>query len=131
MDNIKKDKFIEIYARDEIKGNVSMSCAGVNISRQTYYNWLENDKKFRKIIANLKLKLCDDMEQILIKRAVEKSDTALIYWLKYNHQQYKERTSIPSVKGNINIQVINYSKRKGRPKVLKEQTITSIDSSNE
>ncbi len=26
LDNIKKDKFIEFYARDEVRGNITMSC---------------------------------------------------------------------------------------------------------
>ncbi len=67
------------------------------ISRQTYYDWLEKDEKFRNIIKDKKMAMCDDMEQILISRAVDKSDTALIYWLKYNHPQYKETPA------NINI----------------------------
>jgi hypothetical protein len=90
FDTLKKDKFIEFYARDEVRGNVSTSCAATGISRQTYYNWLEKDERFRNIIKEKKMAMCDDMEQVLISRAVDKSDTALIYWLKYNHPQYKE-----------------------------------------
>ncbi len=97
LDNIKKDKFIEFYARDEVRGNITMSCEAAMISRQTYYDWLEKDEKFRNIIKDKKMAMCDDMEQILISRAVDKSDTALIYWLKYNHPQYKETPA------NINI----------------------------
>jgi hypothetical protein len=97
FNNIKKEKFIEFYDRDEVRGNVSMTCSAVGIDRGTYYNWLEKDKEFREIIKEKKLAMCDDMEQILISRAVDKSDTALIYWLKYNHPQYKETPA------NINI----------------------------
>jgi len=97
FDNIKKVKFIDFYKRDEVRGNISMSCEASMISRQTYYDWLEKDEKFRKAIYDAKMTMCDDMEQVLIARAVEKDTTALIYWLKYNHPQYKETPA------NINI----------------------------
>ena len=86
-----KDKFVEIFSQDEVRGNVSVSCDAVGISRQTYYDWLEKDEKFRKEIYEAKLRMMDDMEQVLVARAVDKSDTALIYWLKYNHPKYKEQ----------------------------------------
>jgi hypothetical protein len=107
LDNIKKEKFVEFYTRDEVRGNISVTCEAVGIVRQTYYDWLEKDKTFRDIIKDLKMSMCDDMEQILISRAVDKSDTALIYWLKYNHPQYKE-TGINPV-GDVHITIINYA----------------------
>lgn len=100
LDTIKKDKFVEIYAQDEVRGNVSVTCSAIGISRQTYYDWLENDERFRSMIYEEKLKLCDDMEQVLISRAVDKSDTALIYWLKYNHEKYKETGNVTNVQVN-------------------------------
>jgi len=90
----KKKRFIEFYSRPEVQGNISMTCDAVGINRQTYYNWLEKDEKFRKAMYEAKMKMCDEMEQILISRAVEKSDTALIFWLKYNHPQYKENPQV-------------------------------------
>jgi len=93
----KKGKFLDFYKRDEVRGNVSMTCEASLISRQTYYDWLEKDEVFRKAIYDAKMTMCDDMEQVLIARAVEKDTTALIYWLKYNHPQYKEAPA------NINI----------------------------
>lgn len=90
LNNIKKQKFVEFYVSPEVTGNVSVTCDAVGISRGTYYLWLEEDKLFRDIMKEAKMRLCDDMEQVLIGRAVDKSDTALIYWLKYNHPQYKE-----------------------------------------
>ena len=101
FDNIKKDRFVEFYKRDEVRGNISMSCAAVDINRQTYYNWIDKDENFRKAIYDCKMDMCDDMEQVLIARAVDKSDTALIYWLKYNHPQYKEVQNITNVQVNV------------------------------
>ncbi len=101
FDNIKKDKFVDFYKRDEVRGNISMTCEAVMINRQTYYNWLEKDERFRKAIYDAKMTMCDDMEQVLIARAVEKDTTALIYWLKYNHPNYKEVGNTTNVQINV------------------------------
>ena len=90
-DNFKKEKFVSAYKQDEVTGNISKACSVALISRDTYYRWLEEDEDFRKAIYDAKMTMCDEMEQVLISRAIEKSDTALIYWLKYNHPQYKEQ----------------------------------------
>lgn len=91
LDNIKKDKFIELYRAPESGGNISTVCSAVGISRQTYYDWLDNDELFGKAMYDAKMEKCDEMEQTLYQRGFEKSDTALIFWLKYNHPNYKEQ----------------------------------------
>lgn len=105
MDTIKKEKFLDVYSRDEVRGNVSLTCDAVDIVRQTYYNWLEKDETFRNSVFEAKLRLCDDMEQVLISRAIEKDTTALIFWLKKNHDKYKDE----QIGVQTNIQ-INFSR---------------------
>ncbi len=92
-DTIKK-KFIEFYSSDEVRGNVSIACDAVGLGRSTYYEWLEKDEAFRNAVKETKLRMCDDMEQVLVSRAIESSDTALIYWLKNNHEGYKEKATM-------------------------------------
>lgn len=100
IEHLKKEKFVSAYSQDEIRGNVSLACDIAEIARGTYYNWLEKDKNFRTKIKEAKLRMMDDMEQVLIARAVDKSDTALIYWLKYNHPRYKEQpTNLTQING--------------------------------
>jgi hypothetical protein len=101
FNTIKKEKFIDFYKRDEVRGNVSTSCDAVGINRTTYYNWIEKDENFRKEIYDAKMRMCDDMEQVLIARAVEKDTTALIYWLKYNNPTYKEVGNTTNVQINV------------------------------
>lgn len=101
-DTIKK-RFIEIYSSDEVRGNVSIACDAVNIARSTYYVWLEQDEEFRKATKEAKLRLCDDMEQVLVSRAVDSSDTALIFWLKNNHDVYREKGNTFNTQVNIGL----------------------------
>jgi len=90
IDTNKKERFLSFYSQDEVRGNVSVSCDATGISRQTYYDWLNKDEKFRNSVKEAKLRMCDDMEQVLIARAVDKDTTALIFWLKKNHDTYKD-----------------------------------------
>jgi len=87
----KKSKFIELYRAPESGGNISTVCSAVGISRQTYYDWLDDNEEFGKQMYDAKMEKCDEMEQQLYQRGYEKSDTALIFWLKYNHPNYKEQ----------------------------------------
>ncbi len=50
----KKEKFIEFFPRDEVRGNISMTCDVVGISRQGYYDWLEKDELFREKMKEAK-----------------------------------------------------------------------------
>jgi hypothetical protein len=89
-----KKRFLEIYRSPESGGNISTVCDAVGIVRQTYYNWLENDEEFGKAMYDAKMEQCDLMEQALYQRGYEKSDTALIFWLKNNHERYKEKPQV-------------------------------------
>ncbi|SRR5216683_6041610 len=90
-DNIKKAEFIKNYRAPEIMGNISIVCSTIGIARQTYYRWLEEDEDFRQIIAEAKLEMCDVAESELYSRGLEKDTTALIYWLKNRHPDFKEK----------------------------------------
>lgn len=89
-----KKRFLEFYKAPESGGNISTVCSAVGISRQAYYNWLEEDEAFGKAMYDLKMEKCDEMEQQLYQRGYEKSDTALIFWLKNNHPTYKEKPQV-------------------------------------
>lgn len=86
-----KSRFIDNFSREEVRCNVSLACDATGISRQTFYGWLEKDKQFSNVIDEIKAKMQDDMESVLVSRAVDNSDTALIFWLKNRHPDYKQQ----------------------------------------
>lgn len=97
----KKGKFVTLYKAPESGGNISTVCSAVGIARQTYYEWLEKDEEFRKLMYDAKMEKCDEMEQQLYQRGFEKDTTALIYWLKNNHPNYKENVQPTYQQNNI------------------------------
>ena len=82
---LAKRKFIELYRAPESGGNISTVCAAVGISRQTFYDWLDNNELFGKAFYEAKMEKADDMEQQLYQRGYEKSDTALIFCTTYSY----------------------------------------------
>lgn len=90
----KKERFVELYRAPESGGNITIVCSAVGIHRSRYYQWLEEDEEFRKAMYDAKMEKCDEMEQALYQRGYEKDTTALIYWLKMNHPNYKEKPQV-------------------------------------
>jgi hypothetical protein len=88
--NASKKALVVQYFR-ELRGNITESCAGAEISRTTFYEWLREDQAFASGIDDVRAELNDEMEQALIERArVDRSDTAIIFYLKYRHPDYKQ-----------------------------------------
>lgn len=85
----KKALFVDFYSR--LNGNISDSCAAVPISRQTYYDWLDNDEVFRNAIIEAESGLNDTIRQILIEKAGSGDMTAVIFYLKNRHPDFKQQ----------------------------------------
>jgi len=83
----KKALFVDFYTR--LNGNITDSCAAVPINRQTYYNWLEADEIFRNAIIEAESGLNDTIRQVLIDKAGSGDMTAVIFYLKNRHPDFK------------------------------------------
>lgn len=75
----KKD-FPEMLYKN--RGFVRKTCEDVNISYQTYYNWLHKDAEFRKRIEEVNIAIREWKENLLIKKADDGDITAIIYMNK-------------------------------------------------
>lgn len=87
IDNLKKNKFIEAYK--QTNGNITDSSAIAGISRQTYYDWLKDDDNFALSILDSEANLNDEIRQVLISKAAEGDMTAVIFYLKNRHPDFK------------------------------------------
>lgn len=84
---LKKDKFIEAYK--STNGNITDSASITGIERKTYYNWLEADESFAMQILDSEANLNDEIRQVLISKAAEGDMTAVIFYLKNRHPDFK------------------------------------------
>jgi hypothetical protein len=83
----KKEKFLENYSKTN--GNITDSAAIAGINRGTYYNWLESDKDFALAVMDSEANLNDEIRQVLISKAAEGDMTAVIFYLKNRHPDFK------------------------------------------
>lgn len=101
LDSIKKKNFVETYKAT--KGHISDSCRAVGISRQTYYTWLDKNDEFAKQIMEAEMELNDDIRDVLISKAGDGDMTAVIFYLKKRHPDFKEQPQ----QNNIQVNVLN------------------------
>lgn len=95
FDDIKKERFVNLYR--QLFGHITDTCAGIGISRQTYYDWLEKDSAFLKQIMEAEMELNDDIRDVLIKKAGEGDMTAVIFYLKKRHPDFKDTPGLTAV----------------------------------
>lgn len=77
---IPKNNFLANFFKH--MGNVSELCKLVNISRQTYYDWLKKDKGFAKAIKDEEEGLIDFVESQAFSLIKAKNPTMCIFFLK-------------------------------------------------
>ena len=92
IQQLKKDKFVDAYKKTN--GNITDSAAIAEIDRTTYYRWLEDDKDFAMKILDSEANLNDEIRQVLIAKAAEGDMTAVIFYLKNRHPDFKQTAGI-------------------------------------
>jgi len=75
----KKELFLRSYAKT--LGHISNACKAIKISRQTYYDWLENDPDFKQAIDNINDSFIDLAESALRSNIENKVQRAIEFYL--------------------------------------------------
>lgn len=83
----RKSKAIELWR--ETRGHVSNLCAGVGISRKTFYDWMKEDKEFATAIVNAEWELHDDVRDALIQKVADGDVSAIKYYLDRKHPDFR------------------------------------------
>jgi len=94
----KKEEFIEVFK--ENLGIITISCNKVGISRDAYYDWYNDDEDFKAKIEGAKQIQRGDVEDRLFKAITDGNITAIIFYLKSKHPDYKNRVELS---GGLNI----------------------------
>lgn len=90
-DNIKKNL---LTALEKSLGVVSAACKKAKVSRQTHYEYYNNDPNYRAAVDDLAEVSLDFAESKLLQSISNGSDTATIFYLKTKGKKrgYIERT---------------------------------------
>lgn len=97
---LKKAKAVELWR--ETKGHISNICRALGINRGTFYLWLKNDPNFSTSLLDSESELNDDIREALIQKCADGDMTAIIFYLKSRHPDFKENRNIPTVAVQFN-----------------------------
>lgn len=78
--SIKQDKFLEYYIKSNC--HVTRAAIAANISRSTYYEWLDKSDEFRQKRDDAVEGLYDDVEDSLLTLIQAGNVTAIIFFCK-------------------------------------------------
>ncbi|MFH1533631.1 MAG: hypothetical protein ABID64_01750 [Nitrospirota bacterium] len=77
---------------------IQIACEKTGISRATFYRWRKSSRKFREEADQALVdgaRIVNDMaESQLISAIRDQNMTAIIFWLKHHHKNYKTRVEI-------------------------------------
>lgn len=97
LDGLKKTV---MQAYRELRGNVTLSCQTVGVGRATWYLWLQTDENFKAAKEEAEAELNDEIRDVLVTKAGEADMTAVIFYLKNRHPEFKQNNII-----NVGVQV--------------------------
>jgi len=83
-EQLRTKKAKEILIKELIKsfGNVTTACHKSNLNRTTYYDWMENDKKFKQLVDDIPEIRLDFYEEALEKQIKKGNIAGIIFALK-------------------------------------------------
>ena len=94
----KRKQTVFLKALAESKGIISYACEKCNISRQTYYNWLEAYPEFAEKADEINEATLDRVEGKLLEAIADDNIAAIIFYLK---TKGKKRGYVEQVDNNI------------------------------
>ena len=94
----KKEKFLKALKLN--LGNISEGCKAINISRQTYYRWIDDDQDFESKYQNVSESLLDLAENRLLEKINDYDTTSIIFFLKTKGRKrgYQEKQELELTK---------------------------------
>jgi hypothetical protein len=94
----KKEKFLKALKLN--LGNISEGCKAINISRQTYYRWIDDDQDFKSKCQNVSESLIDLAENRLLEKINDYDTTSIIFFLKTKGRKrgYQEKQELELTK---------------------------------
>lgn len=101
----KKKVFLE--ALELSAGNISAACRKAEVSRFTYYGWIDQDEAFARAVHEIEEADIDFTETALKRQIREGNITAIIFHLKTKGKErgYVERTEINDISGEVDVQI--------------------------
>lgn len=93
--SIAKDAFLVAFVKR--RGIIARACLLAGISRDAFYEWKNNDPKFAMAVQNARINLNDEIEDVLLDKAlIEKDGASVRFYLASRHPDYKNSLRVDS-----------------------------------
>jgi hypothetical protein len=118
-----KALFIETYQKNLC--NVSKTCKALKVGRTQYYTWMKDDV-FKEAIESSEIHQVEFVEDALLKKIKEGSDSSIQFYLKTKGKKYGYGTQIDlttngeSINNITTIKLIEIKKENGDDKIEEE-----------
>lgn len=102
---IAKKLFIEMWGK--CRGIISIICDKLELSRQTYYEWRDEDPEFAEAVKKANYNMLEEVEDMLMYKVfVEKEGQSIRYFLDRKHPAYKPKSETVFVPGDKTLEDI-------------------------
>lgn len=120
-----KHKAIAAYLKH---GTVSAACSAAVCGRSTWYQWLNQDELFARLVTEAQAHRKDALEQEAERRAITGSDTLLIFLLKAaDPNKYRDKQIITEVSAEVRLRVQQTQQLiASRPQWESEELLTQL-----
>jgi len=111
----KQDNFINAYF--DTLGHIGKSCAAAGISRQTYYDWCNNNPDFKEQLDQHVEHFNDNIIQVMKAKAHKGDNDMIKFWAK---NKMKHRGFVDNQDATTNVTAINitFEKAEDEPKII-------------
>ena len=113
LTTFNKELFLKYF--ENSRGVIAITCEKVQISRATYYNWMNNDPEFKSAVNTILKSRPDVLFDRMFNEAVNGNVSALKFMLTHLHDDFKKKVSD---KKEVEVKMYHYPGKK--PQTFKE-----------
>lgn len=88
--DLKREQAVELWRQTH--GHISNICRALDIERKTFYEWMKNPDFAQKLL-DAEAELNDEIRDALIAKAADGDMTAIIFYLKSRHPDFKQQST--------------------------------------
>ena len=120
--NAKLYKEQLLIALEKNLGIVTAACKEVGISRDSYYDYYNNDPEFRRKVDDINEIAIDFTESQLFKKIKQGSERSILFFMKYKGRKRGYTDSVDITSGGKTITEIKLIQVKNRKDIEEEGT---------
>ncbi len=100
----KKAAFLRLYKK---LGGKALAARAIGVDRDSVWKWEQTDAEFRELVVEAEEADTEEMEKMMRKRAMGKSDLLMMFALKKRRPEYRDSSKV-EMTGSLTVNVVSY-----------------------